>query len=447
MDQRQFIKLMEPEGTTSPEAIKVLRQFTAEFPYFQTAHALLAKAMADHSDVLYDKYLKIAAAYSGDRKSLYQLLHRKSTPLFTSAPAPTTSPFILEPIAPPVIKLSEPIPEPSEPISITIPEPVEQTFLTHSPPIIEDEQVQEKQAEESTDPHEIIRKRLVEILGSPTSFEKTEERTEEKVAQPEARIESPIFHSIPTEIIDTPIVSDKFLSKEEQIIPPVSTHITEKIDQPIASVQPEVEVGKPEVLLAEERIQSATEQVIDAIDLGQIEYALESTILSALEQLPPIAKTETEEPIVDKATKAGSTTFLDWLKKTNSPGFGIVEEVHADDVPAIQTPKSETQSFVTNEKKKEKDALVDRFIATEPRIVASKAEFYSPVSQAKKSVTEHEDLVSETLAKVYYQQGHLLKARSCYEKLSLLQPEKKTYFAALVKEIDLQINHTENQDL
>lgn len=447
MDQRQFMNLMEPDGTSSPEAIKVLRQFTAEFPYFQTAHALLAKAMADQSDVLYDKYLKIAAAYSGDRKSLYHLLHRKSTPLFTSSPAPTTSPFKLEPIAPPVIKLSEPIPEQLEQISKAIPEPQEPTILSHSQPIIEEEQNQEKHAEVSTDPNEIIRKRLAEILGSPSSSEKAEEKPKEKVVQPEANVVSPIVHSIPGETIDTPIVLDSFLSKEEQITQPSSTHIIEKVDQPIAAGKPEAEVNKVEDLLAAQRIQSATEQVIDVIDLGQIEYALESTILFALEQLPLITKAETEEPIVEKEIKRGNSTFLDWLKKTNTPGFGMVEEVHADDVPAIQTSKSETQPLITNEKKKVKDALVDRFIATEPRIVASKAEFYSPVSQAKKSVTEHEDLVSETLARVYYQQGHLLKARSCYEKLSLLQPEKKTYFAALVKEIDLQINHTENQDL
>ena len=48
---------------------------------------------------------------------------------------------------------------------------------------------------------------------------------------------------------------------------------------------------------------------------------------------------------------------------------------------------------------------------------------------------DHKDAVSETLAKIYLQQGHPQKARWCYEKLILLHPEKSAFFAALLKEI------------
>ena len=86
-------------------------------------------------------------------------------------------------------------------------------------------------------------------------------------------------------------------------------------------------------------------------------------------------------------------------------------------------------------------------IASEPKIVPSKAEFYSPVTQAKKSVEEHDDLVSETLATIYRQQGNLSRARFCYEKLSLLIPGKSAYFAALIKEIDEELNKFNQEDL
>jgi cytochrome c-type biogenesis protein CcmH/NrfG len=45
------------------------------------------------------------------------------------------------------------------------------------------------------------------------------------------------------------------------------------------------------------------------------------------------------------------------------------------------------------------------------------------------------DLVSETLAKVYAAQGNVSKAISTYEKLSLLHPEKSTYFAGRIEKL------------
>jgi hypothetical protein len=90
------------------------------------------------------------------------------------------------------------------------------------------------------------------------------------------------------------------------------------------------------------------------------------------------------------------------------------------------------------------DELIEKFLLEDPKIIPSKTEFYSPVSQAKKSVMDHDDVVSETLARIYLSQGNLPKARWCYEKLMLLHPEKSTFFAALLKEIDDQPNNKED---
>ena len=48
---------------------------------------------------------------------------------------------------------------------------------------------------------------------------------------------------------------------------------------------------------------------------------------------------------------------------------------------------------------------------------------------AKRSITEDENLVTETLANIYYQQENYEKALRAYEKLSLKYPKKRTYFA------------------
>lgn len=62
-------------------------------------------------------------------------------------------------------------------------------------------------------------------------------------------------------------------------------------------------------------------------------------------------------------------------------------------------------------------------------------EFFSPENMAKMSLAENEDFVTETLAKIYAEQGNIKKAISAYKKLSLKFPEKSNYFARLIQEL------------
>ena len=55
---------------------------------------------------------------------------------------------------------------------------------------------------------------------------------------------------------------------------------------------------------------------------------------------------------------------------------------------------------------------------------------------ARKSVEDAEEIVTETLARIYMNQKNYAKARRVYEKLSLLNPEKSGYFASQIKKID-----------
>jgi len=83
-----------------------------------------------------------------------------------------------------------------------------------------------------------------------------------------------------------------------------------------------------------------------------------------------------------------------------------------------------------------RNELVDKFIREEPRISAPKREFYHPEEIARQSASLPDDLVSETLARIYEQQGFYNLAVKIYEKLMLLIPEKSSYFAGQIKEIN-----------
>ncbi|MFO7828157.1 MAG: hypothetical protein R6V23_06015 [Bacteroidales bacterium] len=84
--------------------------------------------------------------------------------------------------------------------------------------------------------------------------------------------------------------------------------------------------------------------------------------------------------------------------------------------------------------------LIARFIAEKPRIEPKEV----PQNQediSEDSTHEDDDLLTETLIKVYIAQGYLGKAIKSYEKLSLKYPEKSSYFANQIKILKEKINH------
>jgi len=105
---------------------------------------------------------------------------------------------------------------------------------------------------------------------------------------------------------------------------------------------------------------------------------------------------------------------------------------------ASQIPITQNTETVLPEKNTE---LIDKFIQEEPRISAPKRDFFNPVNMAENSSVDKEEIVSETLAKIYISQGLLQKALKIYKKLYLLNPEKSTYFATQIENLESKINN------
>ena len=64
------------------------------------------------------------------------------------------------------------------------------------------------------------------------------------------------------------------------------------------------------------------------------------------------------------------------------------------------------------------------------------AETGNRIEIIEKSDAENEELITETLAGIYFQQKNYEKALSAFKKLSLKYPEKSIYFATQIEEIE-----------
>ena len=101
----------------------------------------------------------------------------------------------------------------------------------------------------------------------------------------------------------------------------------------------------------------------------------------------------------------------------------------------IEEEKQRKEAEQPQPKKLTRKELIDKFILENPSITRPKAEFYNPISVAQNSIIDQENIVSETLAKIYEKQGYIEKAISIYEKLRLHYPEKSRYFAAQIERL------------
>ena len=190
------------------------------------------------------------------------------------------------------------------------------------------------------------------------------------------------------------------------------------------------------------RLEEKTDEIQKTIEeTPELSLGIDS-INSSDESVSTSGENKTEAPIeVSKeplnSDKNEKHTFLDWLKVRSIPvipnedigeRFGTIEEINKSD---IKDPEGSSPT------------LVDKFIKNEPRIVPARSEFYSPVNMARKSIQQNSDLVSETLATIYANQGNIDKAIDTYKVLSLKFPEKSSYFAALIENLESTRNDEE----
>jgi hypothetical protein len=297
------------------------------------------------------------------------------------------------------------------------------------------------------------REQLFELMHTDQVLSKDSAKEEKKDAK--ISISDPVVE---------PIIEAK---KEEEIT--VS-------DQPEVVMTEEIVPGEIEEITAEEAIPETTlESVVEDADIAIKESDLvqpDATTPSD-EETEQSAETKGDSPVTppkkeaidfDKIVKYDPLKELSALQKSKEKKR---VEIPFDQV--IYNPEKELNKLIAKKEepeKKEKDFLswlnnveedsapkpkkdnfkspdkvqdlLDQFLATKRTRPIHNGTFYNVNTRAEQSEHDNMNVLSETLVELYVRQNHLEKAIKGYTKLSLQNPEKSAYFAALIKELEQQ---------
>jgi hypothetical protein len=161
-----------------------------------------------------------------------------------------------------------------------------------------------------------------------------------------------------------------------------------------------------------------------------------------------MAESETDESasvvllIDDGETHFQETvTFMDPSINTTEQGELLeLDEVEME-MPGSIPDSVQPAQPAEDDRKKIQAELIDKFITANPRIEPAREKTDKPNDDISVRFTEERgELVTETLARIYVNQGYYSRAIDIYERLSLKYPEKSSYFATQIQKVEALLN-------
>ncbi len=369
MERDHLTRLIDEPARVRTGDLADLRAMAERYPWFSGAHLLLAVGGHRQGDVLFDEQLRTTAAHLPSRAVLFDLVHASE-----ASPAPAFSP---------TLEVVRDTPSATRGVLVTLKET----------PVPEP---------------------IVEVPTAP--------------AQPE--LIAPAANVLP------------------EVVVPVEALGTLA---PAAFVQPEGPAAEAKL----NEVSAAAE--VDPLDALFRQAALASSyellmehpaIASAPSLNDPAPAKVPSQPVTagfapQELTPTNQRThrFSDWLSMAAdtpsaplpagqrldqmAPAPDAQDWLHQPEVPKAPVDRSVERGLDTK-------ALIDRFIqqsSTTPS--PKKAEFYTPQQAGKRSLEDHVDMVTETLARIHEKQGNFQKAIAAYERLAIKHPQRSAYFRGL----------------
>ncbi len=417
MNKDDFLRLLSLDTPFDRTITGEINEIVNTFPYFQTAHLLLLKGLRETSDVKFESQLKSSAIHIADREILYNLLNYKLRE--TEKPEISHEKEAVEAIEKAqespqhVSEISEEYTEKQEtPVEIasTVEETVEK--VSSDQPVTDSFAKESEEAafpepikiDTSVDNEQVV---IESAMNSDELIDKYETGEGEKPAENQVRFDEymigrSIYYST---VVDEEAENNVFVFEEETA--PVEEEIFYM--DPGFAVGEKEDLGKKEVTSTDKGLSdkdSSFEYLSGTLKITESEYGPESESVSGSEiEIVPV-----QEPVSD---------------------------ISEEKIPQVTpTEKAQTAEIKSSIHRKSQAELIDKFISANPRIepIREKAGVQNE-DLARPFTEEKGSFITETLAKIYVNQGYYSKAIDIYEKLCLKFPEKSSYFASQIERI------------
>ncbi len=211
---------------------------------------------------------------------------------------------------------------------------------------------------------------------------------------------------------------------EIEVIDPEEIKVSPRIDLDDAvhmKIQEAEDVLDPSLFTEREK-NSTLKQIQIAKSIADEEKSKEQKDISPEETL------QIDSPL--EFSKKETHSFAEWLKLTS------LHPIERNSKPTENTDSQQNKEQSTSKslEKKDKFDLIDEFIQNNPKIQPVEKNVHTR-NLAKESSVHTDELMTETLAKVYLAQKKYKKAIQAYNILILKNPEKSGFFADQIRAI------------
>ena len=180
------------------------------------------------------------------------------------------------------------------------------------------------------------------------------------------------------------------------------------------------------------------EQLYDFIYLP-VKAARKEDSQESLKEQKPVVAEKAEAPKAITKEDGSEVKSKEELQQMVKQRLEAIEREKQTQTKAAEAEHTESTEASAPKKvaKPDKNKIIERFIKQNPGISKpGDKDYKEELEIAEKSLDDKLDFVSETLAEIYYKQGHIQKAVKIYKQLSLKYPEKSSYFAAQIQKLE-----------
>lgn len=426
MNKQKFVEYLRSPNDLDKDSMQELESLVDQYPYFQSARTLLAKAGKNLKSKHVKTYVTSAAVYATDRVLLKRYINDEL--------------IFLNPL--------------------TVHESHEADHERDLGQAIKTNRIASSQSkQESVKKEETVKAQKVakskKARSIPENYLKMDDLKETKPSDldhmidelyrdmEELKVNRARLKEIEDHLTEEEVVSEVLKKVTETQEPKVEEAKDESSDT--EDIQPKkeknTEPAEEETLSKEELKSESIKEESDNIETPE---SAESNTTKNDSDIDP--EDEEDKVVIKKPAESRSAR----VSKINQE-VEISKSLTGRSTPpkkssSNETSKSKKQAEEASEassddddsapKKNDQDDIISAFIKNNPTISPAKPSGSSQNDLSGSSSDLHPDIASEYLAEIYLEQGHKERAIQIYEALIVRFPEKSLYFADIVKKLN-----------